>query len=223
MPDSEESMRNKLASVLMQCASSRREVATERNKEEQVVMSAGEKMKQGGVARDCYSRSGQGRFPCLAWPTWNQPGDAVRERCFQQREQPVQRPQPIPCDGYLSPGLHHLLHQTFHFFHLPLSWLLPSSCVHGNLCKASPHYSSSVLLSPVCPGKPPPSAGPPAQVRSCRVSSDGTCPCWSLSGILLDRTLCSTPSPFSVGLFFFLWQSCPFSQGRNQNQVFRSS
>ena len=167
MPDSEESMRNKLASVLMQRASSRREVATEGNKV-QVVMSAGEKMKQGGVARDCYSRSGQGRFPCLAWPTWNLPGDAVRERCFQQRDQPVQRPQSIPCDSCLSPGLHHLLHQTFHFFHLPLSWLLPSSCVHGNLCKASPHYSSSVLLSPVCPGKPPPSAGPPAQVPSCR-------------------------------------------------------
>lgn len=104
-------------------------------------MSAGAKMKQRGVARDCYSRSGQGRFPCLAWPTWNQPGDAVRERCFQQREQPVQRLQQITCDGCLSPGLHHLLHQTFHFFHLPPSWLLPSSYVHGNLCKASPHYS----------------------------------------------------------------------------------
>ena len=108
-------------------------------------MSAGAKMKQGGVARDWCSRSGQGRFPCLAWPTWNQPGDAVRERCFQQREQPVQRPQQIPCDGCLSPGLHHLLHQTFHFFHLPLSWLLPSSYVHGNLCKASPHYSHLFL------------------------------------------------------------------------------
>lgn len=32
VPDSEESMRNKLASDLMQCASSRREVASERNK-----------------------------------------------------------------------------------------------------------------------------------------------------------------------------------------------
>ena len=139
-------------------------------------MSAGEKMKQGDGARDCCSRNGQGRFPCLAWPTWNQPGDAVRERCFQQREQPVQRPQQIPCDSCLSPVLHHLLHQTFHFFHLPLSWLLPSSCAHGDLCKASPHYSSSVQLSPVCPGNLlPPLA---LQLRSPLV---GSFPWWFLS------------------------------------------
>ena len=186
-------------------------------------MSAGEKMKQGDGARDCCSRSGQGRFPCLAWPTWNQPGDAVRERCFQQREQPVQRPQQIPCDSCLSPVLHHLLHQTFHFFHLPLSWLLPSSCAHGDLCKASPHYSSSVQLSPVCPGKLPPSSGPPAQVPSCRKFPLMVPVPAGLSGILLDWTLCSTPSPFPFSLFIFLWQSCPFFQGRNQNQVFHSS
>lgn len=134
------------------------------------VVSAREKMKHGDVARGCCSRSGEGRFPCGAWPTWNQPRDAVREGCFRQREQLVQRPLWSPCDCNLSPVLHHLLHQTFHFSHPTLSWPLHYPCVHGNLCKAGPTLFpiSSALLSPVCSGKPPPSSGPPAQVPSSR-------------------------------------------------------